>query len=80
MIERTLSKEQGYVITALAQQQAGLQQQLGDVQAAIVGQGAMLQQHFSLPEGEVGFRMNGAAWAMFVQPTPTVEAELVAEP
>jgi len=73
MIQRRLSKEQGYVISALAQQQAGLQQQLADVRAAIAEQGAVLQGHFNLPDGEVAFRMNGDAWEMIVKPMPQSE-------
>ena len=80
MIQRKLSKAQGYTVQVLAMQHAQLQAQLDETQEGINALAELYRVHFALPEGEVQFGQNADGWSITVTPKPEVsEAEPPAE-
>jgi len=71
MIQRTLSKAQGRVFIALAQQKAELQQAFKEVLEAEQEQVEMLRVRYGLPEGRYSIRQEaGGEIVLFVVPEP----------
>ena len=69
MIQRKLTKQQGYVIDMLAQQSATVQAQLAAVREALDEQAIMLRESFHLPEGRVQFTKDGGEWSLILTPS-----------
>jgi len=69
MIQRQLSKAQGYVVERLATESMHLEQRLLEARAAVDEHAELLRQHYELPEGRAVFRQTQTGWAIVVQPT-----------
>jgi len=79
MIQRKLSKQQGYAVQALAVQLTQLQAQVTETQEGINALAELYRAHFELPEGEAQFGQNANGWSIVVTPKPKPEEAPVAE-
>jgi len=70
MIQRKLSKAQGYTIQVLATQLTQAQLEAASAQEALNEQAELLRISFGLPEGEAQFGQNPDGWTLVVTPTP----------
>ena len=77
MIQRKLSKAQGYAVQVLAMQLNQLQAQIVETQEALNEQAELLRVSFSLPEGESQFGQGPDGWTLVV--TPAAKPEPAAE-
>ena len=68
MIQRKLSKAQGYAVQVLAMQLNQLQAQIVETQEALNEQAELLRVSFSLPEGESQFGQGPDGWTLVVTP------------
>ena len=77
MIQRKLSKAQGYAVQVLAVQLNQLQAQIVETQEALNEQAELLRARYELPEGESQFRQGPDGWELVV--TPAAKPEPAAE-
>jgi len=70
MIQRKLSKRQGYTIQVLATQLTQSQMAVANAQEALNEQAELLRISFGLPEGEAQFGQNPDGWTLVVTPAP----------
>ena len=68
MIQRKLSKRQGYTIQVLATQLTQSRMAVADAQEALNEQAELLRISFGLPEGEAQFGQNPDGWTLVVTP------------
>ena len=80
MIQRKLSKAQGYAVQVLAVQLTQLQAQIVETQEALNEQAELLRARFGLPEGEAQFRQGQDGWELVVTPTPEKPAGVAIPP
>ena len=83
MIQRKLSKAQGYAVQVLAVQLTQLQAQIVETQEALNEQAELLRARYGLPEGESRFGQGPDGWELVVtpaaKPKPETEPETEAE-
>jgi len=72
MIQRKLSKPQGYTVQALVMQLNQLQAQANDIQAALNEQAELLRVSYELPDGEAQFAQGPDGWELRVTTAPVV--------
>ncbi len=77
MIQRKLSKAQGYAVQVLAVHLTQLQAQTTETQEGINALAELYRAHFELPEGESQFGQGPDGWALVV--TPAAKPETVPE-
>jgi len=70
MIQRKLSKPQGYIVQGIATNLATLQEKANEEQAALASYADLLREHFDLPEGETQLAPGPDGWSLVVRPTP----------
>ena len=70
MIQRKLSKAQGYAVQVLAVQLTQLQAQIVETQEALNEQAELLRARYGLPEGELRFGQGPDGWELVVTPAP----------
>ena len=76
MIQRKLSKAQGYAVQVLAMQLTQLQAQIGETQEALNEQAELLRARFGLPEGEAQFGQGPDGWTLAVTSAATKPASV----
>ena len=79
MIQRKLSKPQGYTVQVLVTQLTQAQQEVAAAQGALNEMAELYRSKFELPEGEAQFGQNADGWTLVVTPEPIVPA-VEAEP
>ena len=77
MIQRKLSKAQGYAVQVLAVQLNQLQAQIVETQEGVNALAELYRAHFGLPEGNAQFNQGPDGWTLVV--TPAAKPEPVAE-
>ena len=77
MIQRKLSKAQGYAVQVLAVQLTQLQAQITETQEGVNALAELYRAHFGLPEGETRFGQGPDGWELVV--TPAAKPEPVPE-
>ena len=80
MIQRKLSKAQGYAVQVLAVQLNQLQAQIVETQEALNEQAELLRARFGLPEGESQFGQGPDGWTLVVTPAPEKPAGVAIPP
>ena len=68
MVQRKLSKAQGYVVQGLATQLNQLQAQANEIQAALNEQAELARLKYKLPEGAAQFTQGPDGWTLVVTP------------
>ena len=68
MIQRKLSKAQGYAVQVLAVQLTQLQAQIVETQGGVNALAELYRTHFGLPEGEAQFGQGPDGWEIVVTP------------
>ena len=69
MIQRKLSKAQGYAVQVLAVQLNQLQAQIVETQDGVNALAELYRAHFKLPEGNAQFNQGPDGWTLVVTPT-----------
>ena len=80
MIQRKLSKAQGYAVQVLAVQLTQLQAQIVETQEALNEQAELLRARYELPEGESRFGQGPDGWEIVVTPAEAKPEEATKTP
>ena len=80
MIQRKLSKAQGYAVQVLAMQLNQLQAQIVETQEGVNALAELYRTHFGLPEGESQFGQGPDGWTLVVTPAPEKPAGVAIPP